>query len=73
MKRVRVRAPATMLASSTPSSIAWMLREAGKQSRAELIEFLKRNYSKMPRTALRYAIEHLSNMERKHALKGIFA
>jgi 3-methyladenine DNA glycosylase AlkD len=51
----------------------WMLREAGKLSRAELIRFLKRNYSQMPRTALRYAIEHLPEAQRKKALKGIFA
>ena len=29
MKRARVRAPDTMLASSTASSMAWMLRDAG--------------------------------------------
>jgi len=51
----------------------WMLREAGKQSRAELIRFLKRNYSRLPRTALRYAIERLPEAQRKKALKGIFA
>jgi 3-methyladenine DNA glycosylase AlkD len=51
----------------------WMLREAGKQWRAEMISFLKRNYSQMPRTALRYAIEHLPDAQRKKALKGIFA
>ena len=51
----------------------WMLREAGTQSRPELIRFLKRNYSRIPRTALRYAIEHLSKAQRKKALKGIFA
>jgi 3-methyladenine DNA glycosylase AlkD len=51
----------------------WMLREAGTQSRSELIRFLKRNYSRMPRTALRYAIEHLRDAQRKKALRGIFA
>ena len=51
----------------------WMLREAGKQSRAELIRFLKRNYSRLPRTALRYAIEHFPVAQRKKALKGLFA
>jgi 3-methyladenine DNA glycosylase AlkD len=51
----------------------WMLREAGKQSRAKLVRFLKRNYSRMPRTALRYAIEHLPAAQRKKALKGLFA
>lgn len=53
-------------------AIGWMLREAGKQSRPQMIAFLKRNYSQMPRTALRYAIEHLSAARRKQALRGIF-
>ena len=51
----------------------WMLREAGTHSRAEMIDFLKRNYSRMPRTALRYAIEQLPEPQRKKALKGLFA
>jgi 3-methyladenine DNA glycosylase AlkD len=51
----------------------WMLREAGKQSRVELLRFLKRNYSRIPRTALRYAIERLPEAQRKKALKGLFA
>jgi len=54
-------------------AIGWMLREAGKQSRTKMIAFLKRNYSRMPRTALRYAIERLPEAQRKKALKGIFA
>lgn len=53
-------------------AVGWMLREAGKQSREEMIAFLKRNYSKMPRTALRYAIEHLPPTQRKRALQGLF-
>jgi 3-methyladenine DNA glycosylase AlkD len=54
-------------------AIGWMLREAGEHSRAEMIKFLKRNYSRMPRTALRYAIEHLPDAQRKRALEGLFA
>ena len=50
----------------------WMLREAGKRLPEQLTRFLKRNYSRMPRTALRYAIEKLPQRERKNALKGIF-
>ena len=53
-------------------AVGWMLREAGKRSPAELIAFLKRNYSRLPRTALRYAIERLPESERKRALKGVF-
>jgi 3-methyladenine DNA glycosylase AlkD len=53
-------------------AVGWMLREAGDQSRSQLIRFLKQHYSRMPRTALRYAIEHLSTIERRRALKGLF-
>lgn len=53
-------------------AVGWMLRETGKQSQAEMIDFLKRNYSQMPRTTLRYAIERLPPAERKRALKGFF-
>ena len=53
-------------------AIGWMLREAGDYSRAEMIEFLERNYSHVPRTALRYAIEHLPEARRKRALRGLF-
>jgi 3-methyladenine DNA glycosylase AlkD len=50
----------------------WMLREAGKHSRVQLMDFLKRNYPQIPRTTLRYAIEHFSEAERKKALRGAF-
>jgi 3-methyladenine DNA glycosylase AlkD len=49
-----------------------MLREAGKRSQPALLDFLKRNYAAMPRTALRYAIERLPEAQRKRALKGDF-
>jgi 3-methyladenine DNA glycosylase AlkD len=53
-------------------AIGWMLREAGKHSRAEMLYFLRCNYSRIPRTTLRYAIEHLPQAQRKSALKGLF-
>jgi 3-methyladenine DNA glycosylase AlkD len=53
-------------------AIGWMLREAGDHSRAQMINFLKSNYWRMPRTTLRYAIEHLPKGQRKKALKGLF-
>jgi hypothetical protein len=46
-----------------------MPREAGKRSQPTLLAFLQSNYSAIPRTALRYAIERLPEAERKRALK----
>lgn len=47
----------------------WMLREVGKRGgRNQLIDYLDRNATRMPRTMLRYAIEHLSPDEREHYL-----
>lgn len=40
-------------------AVGWMLREAGKRDRSALLQFLDENASKMPRTVLRYSIEHL--------------
>jgi 3-methyladenine DNA glycosylase AlkD len=54
-------------------AMGWMLREAGDYSRSRMVAFLKRYYSRMPRTALRYAIEHLPEAQRKRILKGIVA
>jgi len=54
-------------------AVGWMLREAGKSSTPALLDFLERNYSAMPRTALRYAIERLPGPQRKRILKGVFA
>lgn len=44
------------------------LRQAGKSDRVRLISFLDRYAATMPRTFLRYAIEHLSDEERSHYL-----
>ena len=47
----------------------WMLREAGKRvSEDELLAFLDRHATVMPRTMLRYAIERLAPDVRKHYL-----
>jgi hypothetical protein len=54
-------------------AIGWMLRETGDCSRLKIIDFLKHNYSQIPRTTLRYAIEHLPEVQRNKALKGLFA
>ena len=54
-------------------SVGWMLRETGKYcSEADLLAFLQKHYSEMPRTALRYAIEKFPPEERKQLLKGFF-
>jgi 3-methyladenine DNA glycosylase AlkD len=53
-------------------AVGWMLREAGDVSRSEMMSFLKRHYCRLPRTALRYAIEHLPERQRKRSLKGLF-
>lgn len=46
--------------------VGGMLREAGKHDRARLLAFLDVNAAGMPRTALRYAIEHLDEAQRAH-------
>lgn len=47
----------------------WMLREVGKQDQEVLTAFLCAHKGQMPRTMLRYAIEHYSEPERKAFLK----
>lgn len=49
-------------------AVGGWVREAGKRDRGRLIEFLNRHAATMPRTALRYAIEHLDVDERSHYL-----
>jgi 3-methyladenine DNA glycosylase AlkD len=50
-------------------AVGWMLREAGKRVDAqELRRFLDDYAARLPRTALRYAIEHFGPEERKHYL-----
>lgn len=46
----------------------WMLREVGRRDIDVLRAFLNRFAATMPRTMLRYAIEHLDEGERQHYL-----
>ena len=51
-------------------AVGWMLREMGKQNNMDTLrEFLKQHAREMPRTALRYAIERMSEDERTFWMK----
>ncbi|MBQ8155776.1 MAG: DNA alkylation repair protein [Prevotella sp.] len=49
-------------------AVGWMLREMGKSHLDLLRDFLRQHAHEMPRTMLRYAIEKLSEAERKEWL-----
>ena len=51
-------------------AVGWMLREVGKRDLRALEGFLKANYTQIPRTMLRYAIERLPEGKRQGYLKG---
>lgn len=46
-------------------AVGWMLREIGKKNHKALADFVYEYSPVMPRTMLRYSIEHFSNDERK--------
>lgn len=54
-------------------AVGWALREAGKHTPKELIVFLQTHYDRLPRTALRYAIERFTPSQRKRLLAGDFS
>jgi 3-methyladenine DNA glycosylase AlkD len=54
-------------------AVGWVLREVGRQDRLRLLAFLETHYDRLPRTALRYAIERFSLEHRKKMLRGEFS
>ena len=50
-------------------AVGWMLREIGKRDKDVLLSYLEKNLDRMPRTALRYAIERFPETERQYWLK----
>lgn len=51
-------------------AVGWMLREVGKKDKQVLVNFLQEYGSRLPRTALRYAIERFPERERKRYLRS---
>ena len=49
-------------------AVGGWVREAGKKDLQKLIDFLDKYAATMPRTMLRYAVEHLSKDQREHYL-----
>ncbi len=54
-------------------AVGWVLREAGRKDRTRLLAFLNTHYARLPRTTLRYAIEHFPPEQRKKLLAGDFS
>jgi 3-methyladenine DNA glycosylase AlkD len=53
-------------------AVGWMLREVGKRDQSTLETFLQQHYPRLPRTALRYAIERFDPSLRQQYLQRTF-
>ncbi|MFH2140199.1 MAG: DNA alkylation repair protein [Pseudomonadota bacterium] len=53
-------------------AVGWMLREVGKRDQRTLETFLQQHYPRLPRTALRYAIERFDPPLRQQYLQRTF-
>lgn len=53
-------------------AVGWTLREAWKKSPQKVEQFTKDNYTQLPRTTLRYAIERFPKEKRLKFLRGEF-
>ena len=52
-------------------AVGWMLREMGKRVSMDLLrDFLRQHAHEMPRTALRYAIEKMTEQERQYWMRA---
>jgi 3-methyladenine DNA glycosylase AlkD len=51
-------------------AVGWTLREAGRQDRPRLERYLRKNGSRIPRTTIRYAIEHFPSGQRRALLSA---
>lgn len=47
----------------------WLLKETSNLYQKEVFDYVMKNKKRMPRTALRYAIEKMDNIRRKKAMK----
>lgn len=50
-------------------AVGWTLREVGKRDEKRLTDFLDKQYTQLPRTLLRYAIERLTPQQREYYMR----